>query len=404
MDSRVYSRMGKHYGTTCFTIERWKGVRVIYLYTREKQMDFRSIAKLAIDNNVSDIFITAGLPISAKLKGTIAPFSKMNNNIEEDLEKKLMPDDTQDLIHQIYSLADDRTMNKLQTSGDDDFAFAIKGISRFRVNAYKQRGTYAAVIRVIAFNLPDPSELGIGETILSLSKLDSGLALVTGPAGSGKSTTLACVIDEINNTKKSHIITLEDPLEYLHSHKESIVTQREIDIDTKSFVSALRAALRQSPNVILIGELRDDETIEIAMTAAETGHLVISTLHTVGAANSIGRIVDSFPPAQQQQILLQLSMVIQIIVSQQLIPTKDGQVVPVFEVITVTPAIRNMIREGKVHQIDNMIETAAADSGMISMDKSLLALYQEGRIEKEIMMKYASNPDMLAKRTKMLGI
>lgn len=220
---------------------------------------------------------------------------------------------------------------------------------------------------------------------------------MTGSAGSGKSTTLACLIDQINSTREEHIITLEDPLEFLHRHKKSIVSQREVSSDTESYKVALRASLRQSPDVILLGEMRDYETIGVAMTAAETGHLIISTLHTIGAANTIDRIIDVFPANQQRQIAVQLSMVLQAIVSQQLVPDVNGNVIPAFEIMTVTPAIRNMIRENKVPQIDGVVYSSNRED-MISMDSSLLKLYQEGKITKETALVYASNPEMLQKR------
>ena len=223
------------------------------------------------------------------------------------------------------------------------------------------------------------------------------MILVTGPAGSGKSTTLACIINQINKTQHKHIITLEDPLEYLHRHEKSIVSQREINVDTENYVTALRAALRQSPDVILLGEMRDYETINIAMTAAETGHLLLSTLHTIGAANTIDRIIDVFPANQQQQIGAQLSLALTAVVSQQLVPTVDGKVTPALEIMTVTPAIRNMIRDNKVHQIDGIIYSSMKDD-MISMDGSLLNLYKQGRITKDTALKYATNPEMLGRK------
>lgn len=233
---------------------------------------------------------------------------------------------------------------------------------------------------------------------MKLSELNKGLVLVTGPAGSGKSTTLACMIEEINETKEDHIITLEDPLEFLHQHKKSIVSQREVNMDTVNYVTSLRAALRQSPDVILLGEMRDYETIQVVMTAAETGHLVFSTLHTIGALNTIERIIDVFPPNQQRQIMIQLASVLQAVISQQFpIPTMDGTLIPVFEIMEVTPAIRNMIRENKVHQIDGLIYSSTG-SGMISMDQSLINLYKEGQISKETAILYASNPEMIIKR------
>lgn len=342
----------------------------------------------AIDMGASDIFIIAGLPITVKAGGVIKNYS----------DEKMMDTDCQALVEEIYEIANNRDINLVTDSGDDDFSFAIRGVSRFRVNAYKQRGSLAAVIRVISFNLPDPNQLGIPKTIIDLIRFNQGLILVTGPAGCGKSTTLACMIDRINEEKSAHVITLEDPLEYLHRHKKGIVSQREVNIDTESFLVALRSALRQSPDVILLGELRDYETIETAMTAAETGHLILSSLHTVGASTTIDRVVDAFPPNQQRQITLQLSMVLQAIVSQRLVPSKDGTVVAAFEVMTVTPAIRNMIREGKVHQIDNIISAANEGSGMISMDKSLLDLYKKDIITKEVALEYASNPELLSRK------
>ena len=338
-------------------------------------------------SGASDIFIIAGLPLSYKAGGQI---------IEEG-DVKLMPSDTVSLITEIYCLAGERDMTKLNKTGDDDFSFAITGIARFRINAYKQRGSLSAVIRVINFNIPAPEDLGIPKKIIEFADKKKGLVLVTGPAGSGKSTTLACMIDHINSTRQSHIITLEDPLEYLHMHKMSIVSQREVITDTESYLTALRASLRQSPDVILLGEMRDYETMNVAMTAAETGHLILSTLHTIGASNTIDRIIDAFPPNQQHQIAIQLSMVLQAVVSQQLLPGVDGSIVPAFEIMTLTPAIRNMIRESKIHQIDGMIYSSAADD-MIAMDTSLLNLVKSGRISEKVALTYATNSELLAKK------
>ena len=340
----------------------------------------------AANRRVSDIFIIAGRPLAEKIDGHLL-----------DRGDRLMPDQTENLLRTIYGLAENRDISRLMETGDDDFSFSIPGVSRFRVNAYKQRGSLAAVIRVIAFRLPDPAELSIPEDVMNISEYTRGMVLVTGSAGSGKSTTMACLIDRINHTREGHIITLEDPLEYLHRHDRCIVSQREIHVDTHSYVAALRAALRQSPDVILLGEMRDYETIHVAMTAAETGHLLFSTLHTIGAANTIDRIIDVFPPNQQHQIAVQLSMVLNAVVSQQLIPTVDGGVAPAFEIMTVTPAIRNMIRDNKIPQIDGILYSSAKPD-MISMDNSLLALYRSGKISKEIALTYATNPDMLMRK------
>ena len=350
-------------------------------------MNVKEILEKAVYNGAADIFIVAGLPVSYRIGGVIV----------RESEEKLVPTQTYELLEQIYEFNKDTDMNKLIAKGDDDFSFAVAGLSRFRVNAYKQRGTLSAVIRVITFSLPSPEELGIPKSIIETGDLGKGLVLVTGPAGSGKSTTLACVIDYINKNKQKHIITLEDPIEYLHRHDQSIVSQREINVDTESYVTALRASLRQSPDVILLGEMRDYETISVAMTAAETGHLIYSTLHTLGAANTIERIIDVFPASEKSQIAMQLSMVLQTVVSIQLVPDVDGHQIAAFEIMNVTPAIRNMIRENKIPQIDGMLY-AANKEDMISMDSSLLQLYKNGRITKETAIEYATNPEMLKKK------
>ena len=308
-----------------------------------------------------------------------------------------MPKDTELLIRSIYELDGNRSMNHFLETGDDDFSFAVPGLSRYRVSTYKQRGSLAAVIRVIAFELPNPEILGIPSVVLSLTSLTKGLVLVTGPAGSGKSTTLACLVDRINSSRQDHIITLEDPLEFLHRHKKSIVSQREISTDTDNYLTALRAALRQSPDVILLGEMRDHETIQTVMTAAETGHLVLSSLHTVGAANTISRIIDVFEPSQQHQIAVQLSMVLRAVVSQQLVPSVNGEMIPAFEIMIMTPAISNMIRDNKIHQIEGIIYTSAKED-MISMDNSLLQLYKENKVSRETVLQYCTNAEMIRKK------
>ena len=353
----------------------------------EYNMNVTELLLKAVTDHASDIFIVAGLP----------PSYRANGRILRENEEKLMPKETQECVEEIYALAGNRDITLLLERGDDDFSFAVPGLSRFRVSAYKQRGALSAVIRVITFELPDPKDISIPQSVMEFAGLSKGLVLVTGPAGSGKSTTLACLVNQINHTMEKHIITLEDPIEYLHRHDKSIVSQREISIDTQSYVKALRASLRQSPDVILLGEMRDYETIDVAMTAAETGHLVFSTLHTIGAANTVDRIIDVFPANQQRQIAVQLSMVLQAVICQQLVPATDGTQIPVFEVMTVTPAIRNMIRDNKIPQLEGIISSSAGGE-IISMDSSLLTLYKEGQITAETALAYATNPEMLKRK------
>ncbi len=351
-------------------------------------MELFNFFEQAIKQNASDIFIIAGRPISYTVGGHI-----VNTGV------KLLPSDTEQIINNIYTLAN-RNIENFTKDYDDDFSFSIPSLSRFRVNAYMQRGSMAAVLRIVAFELPDPENLLIPNEVIDIYNMAKGLVLVTGPAGSGKSTTLACIINKINKNKEMHIITLEDPLEHLHKHDKSIVSQREIHTDTKSYAKGLRAALREAPNVILLGEMRDYETISIAMSAAETGQLIFSTLHTLGAANTIDRIIDVFPPSQQQQVRIQLSMVLKAVVCQQLIPTVDGKLVPVFEVMLCNNAIRTMIRESKVHQIDSMIYSNA-DQNMLSMDSSIYNLYEKGIISLENALIHCINQDSMKRK---LGI
>ncbi len=298
------------------------------------------------------------------------------------------------MVQQI--LGEDR-MEKLDEEGQIDTSFSSPGIGRCRVNAYKQRGSYGMALRIIPLTIPSVEELGLPPVVNDLSKLARGLILVTGPTGSGKSTTLAALVDLINKEQEVHILTLEDPIEYLHKHNKSMVNQREIGLDSKSFSDSLRAALRQDPDVILVGEMRDMETISIALTAAETGHLVLSTLHTIGAAKTIDRVIDVFPPHQQQQVRVQFASVTQAIISQQLLPKADGTGrAAAFEVMVATPAIRNLIREEKIHQIDSAIQTGAKYK-MQTMDNSLLDLYRKGIITKDIALMQAINQENLKK-------
>ncbi|MEG0564898.1 MAG: PilT/PilU family type 4a pilus ATPase [Hungatella sp.] len=351
-------------------------------------MNARELLSNAVEQKTADIFLIPGIPPAYRIAGQIL----------QQGEERILPQEMNQMIADIYELASGRSMEKLEHSGDDDFSFALPGVARFRANIFRQRGSLAGVIRVVNFQLPDYHELHIPQSIINVAQLNRGFVLVTGPAGSGKSTTLACIIDEINRTKNKHVVTLEDPIEYLHRHKKSIVTQREITTDTENYVSGLRAALREAPDVILLGEMRDYETIRTAMTAAETGHLLITTLHTVGAANTIDRIIDNFPPEQQHQIRVQLSMVLQTVISQQLVPTVDGTICPVFEIMFLNSAIRNMIRESKIHQIDGVIATSKGE-GMLSMDASLLKLYKEGTITRDTAISYSVNAEQMEKRT-----
>ena len=350
----------------------------------EKSSELNALLTAAVNQDASDIFLIPGMPAAFKIHGQIEPID----------ERKILPGEMDHFIRAIYALTGGRDMERVLRTGDDDFSFSIQGLSRFRASVMKQRGYLAAVIRLVRFDLPSPENLHIPESIMKLSQLPRGLVLVTGPAGSGKSTTLACIIDRINRTRNAHVITLEDPIEFLHRHQKSVVTQREIGLDTDSYVDGLRAALRQAPDVILLGEMRDYETIRIAMTAAETGHLVISTLHTTGAANTIDRIIDIFPANAQQQIRVQLSMVLQAVVSQQLVPTTDGLLRPAFELMLLTKAIRNLIRESKIQQIDSIIASGGAQ-GMMTMDGSLRQLWSEGVISADTAITYSQDSERM---------
>ena len=349
-------------------------------------MELVEMLKEAVDRGGSDIFIVPGAGVMVKI----------NSTMESLTEGRMTPDMTEVLVGKMYELAH-RDYALLNREGDDDFSFAIPNVSRFRCNAYRQRGTVAAICRIVNFELPDPQTMHIPPIVMELAKQRSGMVLVTGPAGSGKSTTLACMVDAINSTRSAHIVTIEDPIEYLHRHKQSLVSQREVPNDAATFSRALRAALRQAPDVIMLGEMRDLDTIRTAITAAETGPLLRSSLHTIGAAKTVDRVIDTFPAEQQSQIRVQLSMVLKAVVSQRLVPTVDGGREAVFEVMTVNPAIQNMIRDGRTHQIDNVIY-GGSDRNMMSMDSELARLVKAGRITRETALIYAANPETLAKR------
>jgi len=333
-------------------------------------IEINELLKISVEKNASDIFITVGIPPTLKIDGNLVKLE----------HSKLSPEDTESLIMKLFKL--DEHYQEYLKNGDKDFSISLKGVGRFRVDVYKQRGSMAAAIRVLKFDSNKVKNLNIPKIVLDFHKKTKGLIIVTGPTGSGKSTTISAIIDLINKNRDSHIITIEDPIEHLHRHNKSIVDQREVGIDSRSYKMALRAALRQAPDVIFIGEMRDYETISIALTAAETGHLVFSTLHTIGAAKTIDRIVDVFPANQQQQVRVQLSTVLEGVVSQQLIPSEDVGRIPAFEIMLSTPAINNMIRSGKVPQIDAAIQTGRSE-GMISMDISIAELYNKGLISKK---------------------
>jgi twitching motility protein PilT len=330
----------------------------------------------------SDVHITVGIPPKIRVNGTLL-------TMETD---RLMPPDT---VAMANSVMNDLQRKRFEEHGEVDMSFAIPGEGRYRVNIYKQRGSVAMAFRLVDTVVPSPESLGVPHSVIDLYQKKRGLVLVTGPTGSGKSTTLAAIIDKINNNRECHVITLEDPIEYLHQHKKSIVNQREIGLDSMTYANALRAALREDPDVILVGEMRDFETISVAITAAETGHLVLSTLHTIGAASTVDRVIDVFPPHQQQQIRVQLANVLEAVISQQLIPTVDGKGrVAAFEVLHTNSAIRNLIREGKTHQITSVMQTNRK-LGMITMDDALAQLYNEYKIDKEMAIQFAQDPESM---------
>ena len=305
---------------------------------------------------------------------------------------KLAPADTLEIAAQIMN---DKQQQRFEENGECDMSFAIPGQGRYRLNVYKQRGSIAMAFRLVDTQVPSAESLGVPQSVIDLYQKKRGLILVTGPTGSGKSTTLASLIDKINNNREAHVITLEDPIEYLHTHKRSIVNQREIGLDSMNYAHALRAALREDPDVILVGEMRDFETISVAITAAETGHLVLSTLHTIGAASTVDRVIDVFPPHQQQQIRVQLANVLEAVISQQLIPTADGSGrVAAFEVLHSNPAVRNLIREGKTHQLTSVMQTNRK-MGMITMDDAILQLYSDYKIDREMALQFAQDQESM---------
>lgn len=348
-------------------------------------MGILEILELAIKSGASDVHLTVASP----------PIIRVNGRLKRLGEEKLTPEDAMRIIQEVLT---PEQIEAFEAKGELDISYSNPGFGRFRVNVYKQRGSYSMALRVVALNIPSMDALRLPLVLKELATKQRGLILVTGPTGSGKSTTLAAMIDHMNQTRNEHIITIEDPIEYLHKHQLSIVNQREIGHDSHSFANALRAALRQDPDIILVGEMRDLETIGTAITAAETGHLVMSTLHTIGAAKTVDRIIDVFPPHQQQQVRVQLASVIEAVISQQILPKADGTGrVAAFEIMVANAAIRNLIREGKTHQIQNVIQTGS-NQGMQTMDASLLELYKKRIIDLPTLRKYSVDIDMTMKQ------
>jgi twitching motility protein PilT len=347
-------------------------------------MDIQEILQIAIDNRASDIHLLAGLPPVLRINGLLMLVSKKDALTSEKI---------QEMIWQITSGEQKEiiTVNK-----ELDFSYEIKGRARFRINVYHQKGTMAASFRLLPFEIPQIDDLGLPEICHAFATLRQGFILVTGPTGHGKSTTLAAILDEINHTRSEHIVTIEDPIEYVLLPDKSIISQREIHGDTHSWEIALRSCLREDPNVVLIGEMRDYETIAAALTIAETGHLVFATLHTNSAAQTVDRIVDVFPEHSKAQVRMQLSATLEAVFSQRLIPTLKGDRVVAYEVMIATPAVKTAIREGKTHLIDNIIQTSA-EMGMVPLEKSLAELVKKGVISFETAQEYALRPADLAR-------
>ncbi len=344
-------------------------------------MESLELLQIAMDTNASDILLTVGVP----------PVLRINGELRRMELEKLSPKDVEHLVNLLLT---EKQQKILQEARELDFTYDVPGLSRFRVNVHFQRNSVAATIRTIPKRIPSFDELNLPKQLMELCKLERGFVLVTGRSTTGKSTTLAAMIDCINRERKCHIITIEDPIEFLHPHKKSVVEQREVGSDTASFAVALKYALRQNPDVILIGEIRDLETISAAVTAAETGHLVLATLHTLNAIQTIDRIIDVFPADQQGQIRYQLAVTLEGIVSQQLVPSVDNKLVPACELLFVTNAIRNLIRERNTHQVNIIMETGSK-LGMQTMDQALIGLYHSGRIANSALVSRISDTEKI---------
>ena len=347
--------------------------------------DFSEVLRRMVESRASDVHLTSGFPPAMRDKGDICPmegFPVLNSQMTREV---------------VYGILNDDQRKRFENNQQLDFAYAIPGVARFRVNCFFQRGTVSAAFRLVPQDIPALDSLGVPQVLHELCEKPRGFVLVTGPTGSGKSTTLAAMIDVINSGHQDHILTIEDPIEFLHNHKSSIVNQREIGSDAPDFALGLRAALREDPDVILVGEMRDLETISTALTAAETGHLVFATLHTQSTAQTVDRVIDVFPPEQQAQVRTQLAIALQGIVTQQLLPTSDGRGrVVACEVLIPTPAIRNLIREGKTHQIYAALQTSGA-TGMQTMDADLVRLVRAGKIGRSLAEQRASVPEELSR-------
>lgn len=354
-------------------------------------ISLHQLLKAAVKQNASDLHIVAGSP----------PVLRVDNKIVRVKSSELSAEDTRKLC---YSILTDSQKSKFEANKELDFSFGVKHMARFRVNIFFQRGAVSGVFRRIPYEIPNIDNLGLPSVVSELVNQPNGLILVTGPTGSGKSTTLAAIIDKVNRERRGHIITLEDPIEYIHSHKNCIVNQREVGVDTSSYKSALKYVLRQNPDVCLMGELRDLETIEAALIVAETGHLVFGTLHTNSAIQTINRLVSVFPPEQQDRIRVQLSFTLAAVISQRLVPTPNGGLVVACEVLVMNPNIRNLIRENKLHQIYSMMQLGQEKSGMQTMNQSLLKLLLKRKIDIRNAFEITQDPDELDKMLKQAGI
>jgi len=351
-------------------------------------MTIEEILRLAKEIDASDIHIAPGSPLMFRINGRLVPQN----------EEVMKPADVDTVLKDIMSKGQ---LSELEKLGELDFVFSVSGFSRVRVNVFSQRGTYAASLRILSYEVPTPESLGIPSSFVELANRKRGLILVTGTAGSGKSTTLASLIDVIAERDYKNIITIEDSIEYLHSHKKSIVSQREIGLDTENYASGIRSALRQDPDVIMVGELQDVDTISMALAAAETGHLVLSTLHTGNTADAITRIIEVFPPHQQQQIRVQLAAVLRGVVAQQLLPRSDvrGRIAA-YEVLIANQAIKNLIREDKNHQIPGVISKSRKE-GMQSMDDAILDVYMRSQITMDTAISYAQDSDSMEQKVRI---